>query len=323
MLSTSARLLRLLGLLQARRDWTGAELADRLAVTTRTVRSDVDRLRRLGYPVDASPGVSGGYRLGVGAALPPLLLDEEEAVAIALGLRAAAAGTVAGLEETSHRALTKLEHVLPGHVRRRLETVQQATTAIPSPGPAVRADILAALAAACRNHERLRFDYRGHDGTAAYRMVEPYQLVHAHNRWYLVAFDLDRAGWRTFRADRIDPRANPGPRFTPREPPGGDLVAWVTERLATAMWMFRARVRVHAPAETIVRRLPPGAGLVEPIDEGSCYYHAGSDNPEMLALWLGWLGADFDVDGPPELVAELRILADRYRGATPSAPPRS
>ncbi len=316
MLSTSARLLRLLGLLQSRRDWTGPQLADRLGVTTRTVRSDVDRLRRLGYPVDATAGVAGGYRLGVGAALPPLLLDDEEAVAIALGLRAAAADSVSGIEESSQRALTKLELVLPSHLRHRLQTLQAATVPLPAVGDRVDAAVITALAAACRRHERLRFDYRGHDGTPSFRVVEPHKLVHARQRWYLVAWDLDRDEWRTFRADRIDPRANPGPRFEPREPPGGDLVAWITDRLASVTWQFRARVRVHASAEAFAQLRPAGAGVIEPRDERSCFFHTGSDSPRMLALYLAWLGVDFDADGPPELVAELRTLAGRYARAT-------
>ncbi len=320
MLSTSARLLRLLGLLQSRRDWTGPELAERLDVTTRTVRTDVDRLRRLGYRVDAAPGVAGGYRLGIGAALPPLLLDDEEAVAVALGLRAAAVDSVTGIEESSQRALIKLENVLPSHLRHRLQTLQAATVPIAGPGPTVRAEVVTALASACRNRERLRFDYASYDGSASFRVVEPHKLVHARHRWYLVAWDLDADEWRTYRADRIEPRANPGPVFAPREPPDGDLVGWITDRLATATWQFRARVRVHASAEAVARRRPPGAGVIEPIDDGTCYLHTGSDSPEMLALYLAWLGSDFDVDGPPELVAELRTLAARYgRAAERSA----
>src|ERR671930_1219625 len=216
MLETSARLLKLLSLLQARRDWTGAELASRLEVTTRTVRNDVERLRGLGYPVHASPGVGGGYRLGAGAALPPLLLDDEEAVAVVVGLRTAANGTVTGIEETSVRALTKLEQVLPSRLRHRIRAVHTATVSIPGTGPTVPTDVLTAIAAAIRGSERLRFDYASHNGTPSRRDVEPHRLVNWGRRWYLVAWDLGRADWRTFRVDRLTPRGVAGPGFAPR-----------------------------------------------------------------------------------------------------------
>jgi len=185
--ATSARLLRLLSLLQARRDWTGAELAARLAVTTRTIRNDVDRLRGLGYPVDARPGVAGGYRLGTTGALPPLLLDDDEAVAVAVGLRTAASGSVAGIEETSVRALAKLQQVLPSRLRRRVSAFQTYTLPVPARGPRVDPDILTVIASACRDHERLRFDYTAHSGAVSRRAVEPYRLVNDRRRWYLVA----------------------------------------------------------------------------------------------------------------------------------------
>jgi predicted DNA-binding transcriptional regulator YafY len=227
MLQTSARLLRLLSLLQARPDWSGPELAERLGVSTRTVRKDVERLRGLGYPVHASPGVGGGYRLGAGAALPPLLLDDEEAVAVAVGLRTAAAGSVTGIQETSVRALAKLEQVLPSRLRHRVNALQTATVEIPAPGPSVDPEVLTAIAGACRDHQRLRFDYRGHDGSASIRSVEPHRLVHDRGRWYLVAWDADRQDWRTFRADRIQPRIPTGPRFTPRDLPDGDIATYL------------------------------------------------------------------------------------------------
>jgi predicted DNA-binding transcriptional regulator YafY len=308
----------LLSLLQARPDWTGPELADRLGVTTRTVRNDVERLRSLGYPVHASPGVGGGYRLGAGAALPPLLLDDDEAVAVAVGLRTAANGTVTGIQETSLRALAKLEQVLPSRLRHRVRAVQAATVEIPASGPTVDPEVLTAIAGACRDQQRLRFDYRDHDGSRSLRIVEPHRLVHDRGRWYLVAWDTDRADWRTFRADRIAPRLPTGPRFAPREPPGGDLVTWLRRGVGAATWRYRARVRVHAPAELVAARLPP-AVLVEPVDEQSCIVDAGSDTPRMLALYLGMLDLDFEVDEPPELVEHLRALADRYRRATSRA----
>jgi predicted DNA-binding transcriptional regulator YafY len=321
-MSTSARLLRLLSLLQARRDWSGPELADRLGVTTRTVRNDVQRLRALGYPVHATPGVAGGYRLGAGAALPPLLLDDDEAVAVAVGLRTAAGGTVTGIQETSVRALAKLEQVLPSRLRHQVNALQTATVEIPAPGPTVDPAVLTAIAGACRDHQRLRFDYRGHDGSASLRTVEPHRLVHERGRWYLVAWDADRQDWRTFRADRVRPRAPTGPRFTPREPPGGDLETYLLRGVGAATWRYRARVRVHAPAAAVAGRVPP-AVLVEAVDDRSCIVSAGSDTPHMLALYLGMLDADFEVDGPPELVERLLTLADRYRRAVVAGRPRS
>ena len=228
MLETSARLLRLLSLLQTRRDWTSAELATRLGVTTRTIRNDVDRLARLGYPVEARPGVAGGYRLGAGGTLPPLLLDDEEAVAIAIGLRTAASGSIAGIEETSVRALAKLQQVLPSRLRHRVSAFQSHMLPMPSPGPQVDPDVLTVIASACRDHERLRFDYRTHSGAASQRSVEPYRLINDRRRWYLVAWDVDRDAWRTFRVDRIDPRTPTGPRFTPRAlPPDHEVAAQV------------------------------------------------------------------------------------------------
>jgi predicted DNA-binding transcriptional regulator YafY len=321
MLQTSARLLRLLSLLQARADWSGQELADQLGVTTRTIRNDMERLRDLGYPVHASPGVGGGYRLGAGAALPPLLLDDEEAVAVAVGLRTAAAGSVTGIQETSIRALAKLEQVLPSGLRDRVNAVAAATVEIPAPGPAADPEVLTAIAGACRDCQRLRFDYRDHDGSATIRTVEPHRLVHDRGRWYLVAWDVERADWRTFRADRIRPRIPTGPRFVPRELPGGDVVTYLLRGVGSATWRYRARVRVHAPAAMVAGRLPP-AVVVEAVDEHTCVIDVGSDTPQMLVLYLGMLDVDFDVEDP-ELVEQLRTLADRYRRASTTTGPFS
>ena len=319
MLETSARLLRLLSLLQARPEWSGPELAQRLGVTTRTVRNDVERLRGLGYPVHARPGVGGGYRLGAGAALPPLLLDDDEAVAVAVGLRTAANGSVTGIQETSVRALAKLEQVLPSRLRHRVRAVQAATVEIPTDGPTVDADVLTAIAGACRDQQRLRFDYRDHDGSGSVRTVEPHRLVHHRGRWYLVAWDVDRADWRTFRADRIAPRTPTGPRFVPRDPPDGDVATWLLRGVGAATWRYRARVTVRAPAPLVAARVPP-AVVVEAVDERSCVVDAGSDTPHMLALYLGMLDADFEVRQPPELVEQLAALAERYRRAIATPP---
>ncbi|MEN3304995.1 MAG: hypothetical protein V7603_1197 [Micromonosporaceae bacterium] len=317
MLETSARLLRLLSLLQTPREWSGPELARRLSVTTRTVRNDVERLRTLGYPVHATRGSVGGYRLGAGACLPPLLLDDEEAVAVALSLRTAAGGTIAGIEETALRALAKLEQVLPSRLRRRVNTLQTYTVTVEPDraGPRVAPEVLTAITAACRDHERLRFGYRSHDSASSHRDVEPYRLVNRGRRWYLVAWDTDRRDWRTFRVDRIEPRTPAGPRFAPRELPDADLAAYVSRGVATATWRYRARVTVRAPAEVIAERLPAGVGPVVAVDEHTCTLDTGSDNIELLAVWLGALGADFTVADAPELAEQLRTLADRYRRA--------
>jgi predicted DNA-binding transcriptional regulator YafY len=314
MLGTSARLLRLLGLLQVQRDWTGPQLAERLEVTTRTVRNDVQRLRDLGYPVHASPGLAGGYRLGRGASLPPLLLDDEEAVAVVIGLRTAVSGGVAGIQETSLRALAKLEQVLPSPLRHRVDVLGASTVSIPGPGPSVKAEVLTTIAAAVGARERLRFDYETFDGTAGVRTVEPQRLVHTRGRWYLAAWDVDRDDWRLFRADRIRPRSYRGARFTPRPDPEGDVAAYVERSLGSAMWMYRARVKVHAPAGEIAATVPP-AIVVEAIDDRTCFASVGSDSPQMLALWLGMMDADFEVQDSQELADQLRLLAARYARA--------
>jgi predicted DNA-binding transcriptional regulator YafY len=311
MLQTSARLLRLLSLLQARADWSGPELADRLGVTTRTIRNDVERLRSLGYPVGATPGVGGGYRLGAGAALPPLLLDDDEAVAVAVGLRTAANGTVTGIQETSVRALAKLEQVLPSRLRHRVNALHTATVQLPVSGPTVDPEVLTAIAGACRDRQRLRFDYRDHGGAAGVRTVEPHRLVHDRGRWYLVAWDVDRQEWRTFRADRVRPRTPTGPRFAPRDPPDGDVATYLLRGVGAATWRYRARVTVHAPAATVAARVPP-AVRVEAVDEHTSIVSVGSDTPRMLAVYLGMLDLDFEVGEAPELVEQLRTLADRY-----------
>jgi predicted DNA-binding transcriptional regulator YafY len=319
MLETSARLLRLLSLLQARRDWTGTELAARLGVTTRTIRNDVERLRGLGYPVDARPGVAGGYRLGTGGALPPLLLDDEEAVAIAVGLRAAASSSIVGIEETSVRALVKLQQVLPARLRRKVSALQSSALPMPSRGPRVDPDVLTMIASACRDHEQLRFDYQAHSGTASRRSVEPYRLVNDRQRWYLVAWDASRDAWRTFRVDRIAPRTPTGPRFTPRAlPPDREIAAQVARGIGEATWRYRARVIVHAPAAHVRDRMPIPVE-VESLGEDQCVFEPGSDHPEMLALYLGLLDADFTIVDSPELIAALRRLTRRYQRAIGSS----
>ncbi|WP_433274180.1 helix-turn-helix transcriptional regulator [Actinosynnema sp. CS-041913] len=320
MLETSARLLRLLSLLQARKDWPGPELAERLDVSPRTVRRDIDRLRDLGYPVHATTGTFGGYRLGAGAALPPLLLDDEEAVAVAVGLRVAGTGAVRGIEETSLRALAKLEQVLPGRLRHRVNALQTYTVPVPhdDPGPTVDPAVLTTLVAACRDRERLRFDYADHTGAATLRAVEPHRVVTWGRRWYLVAYDVDRQDWRTFRVDRLTPRTPTGPRFTPREPPD-DAATHVARGVSSAAWRHHADVVVHAPADTVADRINPAVGTVEALTDDTCLLRTGADTVNSLAVHLGLLDLDFRVTGPPELVDRLRTLADRYTRAVPDA----
>jgi predicted DNA-binding transcriptional regulator YafY len=320
MIETSARLLKLLTLLQSPRDWTGAELAQKLQVSARTVRSDVEKLRSLGYPVDATRGSVGGYRLGAGAALPPLLLDDDEAVAVTIGLRKAAG--VAGVEESSLRALSKLEQVLPSRLRRRVSTLASYTVQVPADeaGPQVDPELLTQLAALCRDREQLRFDYLSHSGSATLRRVEPHRLVNWGRRWYLVAFDLAKQEWRTFRVDRVRPRIPTGPRFTPRElPEDGDVAAYVSRRVSAAAWRYQASVRVAVPAAVLAERLGPAVGMVEPIDDEICLLQTGSDSVQSLAVYLSLLDLDFVIQsGPPELTAYVERLAERYRRATSS-----
>lgn len=318
MLETSARLLRLLSLLQSRRDWTGAELTDRLDVGLRTVRRDIDRLRDLGYPVDATPGAAGGYRLGAGAALPPLLLDDEEAVAVAISLHSAATGSVAGLEEISLRALTKLQQMLPSRLRHRIAAFH--TTTIPLTGPgsprdAVDPALLTDVAAACRDQRRLRLRYPGRDGVTT-RNVEPHRLVHTTRRWYLVAWDTDREDWRTFRLDRIQGQLGPpGARFTPRQPPADDVAAYVSQSISSAPYRYQARILIHAPLAAVARRSSPAAGRLEAAGEDTCLLHTGSNSLDELALYVAIKGFDFQVLDPPELIPVLRTLAERLRKA--------
>jgi predicted DNA-binding transcriptional regulator YafY len=310
---TSERLLRLLSLLQTPRDWTGAELAERLDVSARTVRNDVERLRSLGYPVHATRGAIGGYRLAAGASLPPLLLDDDEAVAVAVGLRTAAGGAVTGMEETSLRALAKLEQVLPTRLRSRVNTLKTNTLLVSHrAGPTVDPDVLTLLAGACRDHSTLRFDYDDRRGAASQRRVEPHRLVNAGRRWYLVAWDADRTDWRTFRVDRIRPHVSAGPRFAPRALSDEEVIALVSRGVPPEARRFRARITILAAASTIAERIGPWVGTVEAIDEHSCILDTGADSLEILAVYLGMLDADFVVTDPPELVAHLGVLAGRY-----------
>jgi predicted DNA-binding transcriptional regulator YafY len=311
MSQTSSRLLQLLSLLQGRRDWPGNELADRLEVSARTIRRDIERLRDLGYPVDSLTGPAGGYRLRAGSAMPPLLLDHEEAIAIAVGLRTAAGGSVIGIEETAVRALVKLEQVLPAHLRRRVSALGSATSTLPVAAPTVNPQHLTVIAGACRDSERLRFAYRSRAGAGSRREVEPHSLVNHGRRWYLVAWDRGREDWRTFRVDRVARPASTGVRFTPRGLPAKDAAAYVERSIAGAPNRFEAVVTLHAAAEEITSRVPSHWGAIEPIDAHTCEYRTGDDDLRWLALRIAMLGVAFEVHEPPELVEHLRELASR------------
>jgi predicted DNA-binding transcriptional regulator YafY len=321
MTETSSRLLELLSLLQARRDWPGPSLADRLGVSGRTVRRDVERLRRLGYPVESLTGPAGGYRLRAGTAMPPLLLDDEEAVAIAVGLRTAARASVTGIEETALRALVKLEQVLPGHLRRRVGALGSATISPPADGPTVDPQDLTVIAAACRDSECLRFAYRSRDGTDSRREVEPHTIVNLGRRWYLVAWDRRRDDWRTFRVDRLGRPAGMGLGFTPRKLPARDAAAYVAQSITSAPNRFEARVTLKAPADEVARRAPSHWGTIEPIDARTCEYRTGDDDLGWLAVRMLMLGIDFEVHEPPELVEHVRVLAHRLERAAGSPEP--
>ena len=315
MTDTSSRLLTLLSLLQARRDWPGHELAHRLEVSGRTIRRDVERLRGLGYPVESLTGPAGGYRLRAGTAMPPLLLDDDEAIAIAVGLRTAARASVTGIEETSVRALVKLEQVLPTQLRRRVSALQSATTTLPAGGPTVDPQALTAIAAACRDFECVRFAYRGRDGVASRREAEPHSLVNLGRRWYLVAWDRGRRDWRTFRVDRLSGPASTGVRFTPRDLPATDAASYVSQSLSAAPNRYEARVTLHAPADTIRKRVPAYWGTIERLDDERCEYRTGDDDLDWLAVRVAMLGVDFDVHEPPELAEHLLLLARRLERA--------
>uniref|UniRef100_A0AAU3GXJ0 YafY family transcriptional regulator n=1 Tax=Streptomyces sp. NBC_01401 TaxID=2903854 RepID=A0AAU3GXJ0_9ACTN len=323
MLETSARLLRLLSLLQTPRDWPGSELADRLGVSSRTVRNDIERLRTLGYPVDATRGSTGGYRLAAGSAMPPLLLEDDEAVAVTVALSNVARSSLAGMEETASRTLAKLEQILPSRLRRRVRALQQyaVPVEVDRPVPETDPELLMTLTAACRDHERLRLDYQAHSGASSRRLVEPQRVVNWGRRWYLVAWDVDRDAWRTFRVDRLTPRLPAGPRFEPRADPEGSAATYVAGQASAAAWRHRARVTVHAPASAVLERINPAVGTVETVDEETCVLDTGADSLDTLAVHLGMLGFGFTVTEPAELVTHLRELAARYARSTEGSSP--
>lgn len=323
MLETFARLLRLLSLLQAHRDWPGPELARRLEVSERTVRNDIDRLRQLGYPVESTRGMAGGYRLGPGATMPPLLLEDDEAVAIAVSLGRAETGGITGMDEAATRALVKLEGVLPTCLRRRVEALRGFTQTIPSdkPTPGADPETLATLTNACRDREAMRMAYTRHDGDTSRRIVEPFRVVNWGRRWYLVAFDRERDDWRTFRLDRITRIDPTGLRFEPRPLPAEDLAAYIAHNVSRAAWRYRARVVLHAPAEEMIAKLNPAVGAIEAIDDATCALLTGSDSAETMAVWLGLLDVPFTISEGSDLIAAFQTIIDRYQAALTASQP--
>jgi predicted DNA-binding transcriptional regulator YafY len=288
-------------------------------VSGRTIRRDVERLRGLGYPVESLTGPAGGYRLRAGTAMPPLLLEDDEAVAIAVGLRTAARASVTGIEETAVRALVKLDQVLPGHLRRRVAALGAVTVAPAVAGPTVEPEHLTVIAAACRDLECLRFGYRSRDGTQTRRLVEPHTLVNLGRRWYLVAWDRDREDWRTFRIDRMVRPASAGLRFTVRKLPARDAAAYVQQSIAAAPNRFEAHLTLHSAAEHLMSRVPYHLGTITPIDANTCEYRTGDDDLRWLALRIVMLGVDFELHEPPELAEHLEGVAERLRRGASAA----
>lgn len=324
MAATSARTLRLLSLLQNHRYWAGQELAGRLEVSVRTLRRDVDRLRELGYPVSSNRGVDGGYQLEAGAAMPPLLLDDEEAVGLTVALQTAAATSAAGLAESSLRALAKLSQVMPPRLRHRVDALRDATdTSLwsgPDPGPDADPALLVTVALLCRDRERLRFRYVAHGSEPSERHVEPLRLVSLGRRWYLVAFDLDRQDWRTFRMDRIAEPKGTGSRFTARQLPGGDPAAFVRNGVVRTRSLMEIEAVLTAPAEQVRSRFGRWA-TIEPIDATHCRLLMEVDSLDWSALALGSMGAEFEVVRPAALVDLLNEWADRFRRAARTGRP--
>ncbi|MVU81827.1 WYL domain-containing protein [Nocardia sp. ET3-3] len=315
MTSTTTRLLRLLSLLQDRTH-TGRELAERLSVTDRTLRQDVARLRELGYPVHAERGPIGGYRLGQGATMPPLLLDDDEAVAVAVAMNIAADGStgIADIQANLERAQSKMDRILPKRLHRKVTALRAVTDIGPAvtgsrePDAPVPAETLATLATAIRATTTIR---------AGTRDLEPYRLISWQRRWYLVAYSLETHTWQALPVASL-PEIRPADRhFAPRPLPDSDLVAFVLREIASTGWQVHARVTILAPAETVISRINPTVGVVEPVDDSSCLLLTGADRLETIAVYLSMLMMDFRVDDPPELVAHIRTLARRYAAATP------
>lgn len=310
MLQTSARLLRLLTTLQARRSWSGPELAERLEITARTLRRDIDRLRSLGYPVHSTAGVAGGYSLGAGAQMPPLMLDDDEGVAIAVALQTAAVGGVAHIDDAAQRALAKLDQLLPTRARKRLKAVRSSILRLGQPGPTVELEAVSALAAACSEQTAVAFDYKDQTGKPTRRDVEPHRVVHMERRWYLVAWDQARADWRTFRIDRLSLPIERKKTFVPRSVPDDDVATYVRRSISVSPFRHRVRVRLATPYADA--RIRVGRhGVLNPIDDQSCMFETGGDSLEVIAMWIAMFGIDFSVEEPVELNAAMASLVAR------------
>ncbi len=315
MLTAPARLLRLLMLLQARSLWTGRELAERLETTARTLRRDVERLRSLGYEVHSSSGVEGGYRLGPSTILPPLALEDDEAIAIALGLATSPGTGVSGSADASMRAAAKLERLLPDGLRQRLTAVRASIVSLQGGVSVAGMGMVSIAAEACVARRELQFFYRNHSGMESVRTVEPHGLVYREAKWYLVAWDKEREAWRTFRLDRASSLLTTQRHFAWRQLPEEGMATYVSRGLAVAPYRFRARIIVHAPAETVRETMSPAWGVVEPIDAHRSRLETGASSLGVLAAWLACLLVDFEVEEPPELVDHLSLVANRLERA--------
>lgn len=316
MLENSTRLLRLLGMLRSATSWHGAVLAERLGVTERTVRRDVDHLRGLGYRISATPGPDGGYSLEAGTTLPPLLFEEDEALAVSLALRTLAASGVQGMEESALAALVKLDHLMPPRYHRKARTFFASIQKLAQAGPRVDPAVLATLAGACADREELHFYYTDGQARGSERTVEPHGLVNTESRWYLVAWDCSRTDWRTFRVDRVVPPISTGPHFKPRAGPDkGDLAAYVSRSVSTAVYPVRAKLILHAPMQVLAQSICPLDGQLEALDSQRCVVHTGAHSVHTIAAWLCTLEVEFDVVEPPELLEFLRGMNARVHQA--------
>lgn len=313
MLPTSTRLLRLLSLLQSRRHWSGRDLSERLEIDQRTVRRDVDRLRELGYPVQAFSGHGGGYQLGAGSSMPPVLLSDDEAVAVAVALRAAA-GSVAKMEETSIGLLAKLDQVLPARLRKRASALHSVTITLPGRDSAPAVDVLTRIAAACRDNLKLKLSYQDRAGKPTLRNLEPMRLAHTGRRWYLVAWDLDREDWRTFRVDRVQQVTGVGSPFVPRKFPG-DIVAYVSQSIRYTAYTHRVRVKIKGTYDTLRKQVHPWCGKLEKLDDAHCALDMGADSLEMLVTLMVMTGMEFEMLDSHELKPDMVKVVERLMKA--------
>ncbi|HVY82834.1 MAG TPA: YafY family protein [Steroidobacteraceae bacterium] len=314
MLQTSSRLLRMLSLLQSRRQWSGKELSERLEIDARTVRRDIDKLRELGYPVRASSGLGGGYQLGPGTSMPPVLLSDDEAVAVAFALRTAA-GSVGKMEEVAIGLLAKLDQVLPNRLRKRASALHAVTISLPSAQVVPPVDVLSRIASCCRDHMRLKLAYKDRDGKASSRIIEPLRLAHTGSRWYLVAWDTQREDWRTFRVDRIERLLSSGPQFVPRKFPE-DIETYVKRSIRHVSYRYKMRLRLKGTLEELEKKVPRWCGPLEAAEDGTCTLTVGAESVEMLASMLVMTATDFEILDAHELLPELRTIVARLVAAT-------